>query len=417
MMQKTAVSLFSGAGGCSLGFKWAGYNTLLAIDNNDDATQTYQTNFPDITCWNRDITSVSASDILDSINLNVGELDFLIGGPPCQGFSSAGARFWDDPRNSLLKHYVRLLKGIKPRWFLMENVEGLLTADNGHYIYEVMKEFLEAGYNVCLHKLYTDWYGLPQQRKRVFIVGSLWNMEFKFPPPTHMNGKTLFDNQPALTIMDAISDLPSPTTHLNKPLNYKISSQNEYQQKLRGDVVYNHWAPKLTGESYSRVAHLKEGQTMKDLPVHLQHPSFKRRAHRRVMDGTPTEKRGGAPSGIKRLDSKQPCLTITSAAIREFVHPKQDRHLTLRECARVQSFPDEFVFCGSTSSVIQMIANAIPPLIAKILAEHFATYDTVDYDKGAQGHLLRHFLTKANSMSPALTRTHKLLNQLKHSGE
>lgn len=415
---KTAISLFAGAGGCSLGFQQAGYNIKLAIDNNPDAVLTYQTNFPNTLCWQRDITSVSAQDILDAIDMPAGELDFLIGGPPCQGFSSAGARFWDDPRNTLLKQYVRLLEGIQPKWFLMENVEGLLTADHGRYIFEVMRGFIDAGYHVRLHKLYADWYGLPQKRKRVFIVGSRHNTDFTFPPPTHMAGKTLFDSQPVLTIMDGIDDLPDPSSTPDAILSYQQKPSHPYQAMLRGTHIHDHWMTNIQGEAYERIVHLQAGQTMKDLPAHLQHPSFQRRAKRRVMDGTPTEKRGGAPSGIKRLQADQPCLTITSATVREFVHPYQHRYLTLRECARIQSFPDDFIFCGSSSAVIQMIANAIPPMIAKILATHFASCDDVATALvHKQGTLLGYFLTKATSMSPALNRTHQLLNELQAVSE
>ncbi|MFQ5421970.1 MAG: DNA cytosine methyltransferase, partial [Anaerolineae bacterium] len=194
-MLTTAISLFAGAGGCSLGFKNAGFNLLLAIDNNEDAISTYNMNFPDTPCLKEDITRLDAEDILRHAGIKKGELDFLIGGPPCQGFSSAGIQFWDDPRNKLLKHYVRLLHGLRPRWFLMENVEGLLTANRGNFIYEVTKGFIEAGYIVRLHKLYAHWYGLPQKRKRVFIIGNLSGLPFAFPSPTHtdkVNQRNLF---------------------------------------------------------------------------------------------------------------------------------------------------------------------------------------------------------------------------------
>ena len=158
---------------------------------------------------------------------------------------------------------------------------------------------------------------------------------------------------------------------------------------------------------------------MKDLPEQLQHASFQRRAKRRVMDGTPTEKRGGAPAGLKRLQASKPSLTITSAAIREFVHPTEDRFLTLRECARLQSFPDDFRFIGFTSTIIQMIGNAIPPLIAELLARHIIEIEhtTPRGKKITYGTLQGYFLTKAASMSPALARTASLLHTLRNARE
>jgi len=417
-MLRKAISLFAGAGGCSLGFEWAGFDLLLGIDNNEDAVQTYRENFSSTPCLLKDITELTADDILDISNLKRGELDFLIGGPSCQGFSSAGVRFWDDPRNRLLKHYVRLLRGLRPHWFLMENVEGLLTADKSKYIFEVTKSFIEAGYTVRLHKLYAHWYGLPQMRKRVFIIGNSHGIEFEFPDPTHTNGTSqagLFGLKPPLTIIDATSDLPGPAGDEEAILHYITTPQNEYQCRMQGRFVTDHWVTDLNGDALERVELLAPGQTMKDLPKHLQHPSFQRRAFRRVMDGTPTEKRGGPPSGLKRLKPNEPSLTITSAAIREFVHPTEDRFLTIRECARIQSFPDDFQFYGSTNSKITLIGNAIPPLVAQILATHIRQCN--DGEDGEQhdervGKLLGYYLTKADSMSPALTRTDRLLSSL-----
>ena len=410
----TAISLFAGAGGCSLGFQWAGYDVLLAIDNNKDAVQTYRANFPNTPCWEEDITRVDAEDVLQFTDVKPAEIDFLIGGPPCQGFSSAGARFWDDKRNQLLKHYVRLLRGIQPRWFLMENVEGLLTADNGRYIFEIAKGFLDAGYSIRVHKLYSHWYGLPQSRKRVFIVGSRHNRHFDFPSPTHSEQPTLFSQARVLSILDGIDDLPAPSIEQDAKLLYDKPPHNDYQSRLRGDTVTDHWIPEINGDTLARIRALKPGQTMKHLPPELQHPSFQRRAYRRVMDGTPTEKRGGAPSGLKRLRPDVPSLTITSAAPREFVHPEQDRYLTIRECARLQSFPDSFQFCGAAGAKITLIGNAIPPIIAYQLATHFdsAPEQSSTLSHTAAGRFLGFFLTKAVSMSPALARTADLLTTL-----
>ena len=157
---------------------------------------------------------------------------------------------------------------------------------------------------------------------------------------------------------------------------------------------------------------------MKDLPEHLQHDSFRRRAFRRVMDGTPVEKRGGAPSGLKRLFADEPSLTITSAATREFVHPTEDRLLTLRECARLQTFPDSFEFAGSAASRIQQVGNAIPPMLARAVGEHIAREHGFAARYSGNGHpLLRFSLTRSEGMSPALAQTEALLAALAGRGD
>jgi DNA (cytosine-5)-methyltransferase 1 len=258
-MTHTAISLFSGAGGCSLGFAQAGFDIRLAIDHSPDAVNTYRLNFPAVPCWQRDIAAVAADEILAAVNLRPGELDFLIGGPPCQGFSSAGAKFWDDPRNALLKHYLRLLEGIRPRWFLLENVEGLLTADGGRYIYEVTRGLLAAGYHVQVHKLYGHWYGLPQERKRIFIVGTTQHADFVFPEPTYSEEATLFGLPPALSLMDAISDLPPVANDPAQTLDYEAPVANRYQQMMRAEGVHDHWVMPLNAETQARVVALKPG--------------------------------------------------------------------------------------------------------------------------------------------------------------
>jgi DNA (cytosine-5)-methyltransferase 1 len=157
---------------------------------------------------------------------------------------------------------------------------------------------------------------------------------------------------------------------------------------------------------------LAPGQTMKDLPVEMQHASFRRRANRRVCDGTPTEKRGGAPSGIKRLFADEPALTITGAAMREFVHPQEDRTLSLRECARLQTFPDDFQFSGPPAAALQQIANAVPPLLGEQIGrqiKHEFGFSVVYTPKRPH---LEFTLTQSNGMSPALRRTELLLKEL-----
>jgi DNA (cytosine-5)-methyltransferase 1 len=411
-MNHIALSLFCGAGGCSAGFKKAGYDILLASDRDKTAIDTYKANFPNINCLDADICDIDFNGILSGLGLAIGELDFLIGGPPCQGFSTAGSKFWEDPRNELFKQYINALQIMRPKWFLMENVEGLLTADKGNYIYEVAQALVASGYQIRVEKIYAQEYGIPQRRKRVLIMGNRLGIDFQLPKPLGVTHGRIFRCSD-VTLRDAIAGLPEPSQQPAE-LSYTSPAINSQEDYLRGTatVVSDHFSPPMTDLQLARIQALQPGQTMKDLPIALQHESFKRRANRRVMDGTPTEKRGGAPSGLKRLFFDEPCLTITGAATREFIHPDQDRPLTIREAARIQTFPDDFLFVGNASEKIQQIGNAIPPLLSYILANHIKdNYGFTEVDH-RPGRLLGFRLTKASAMSPALKLTEQRLSSI-----
>jgi len=411
----TAISLFCGAGGCSLGFKNAGYNILYANDKDKQAIETYKKNFNGTLVELEDVDRVDFSNVLKRIGLDKGELDILIGGPPCQGFTSAGARFLDDPRNHLLHSYINALNELRPKWFLMENVEGLLTMDKGKCIANVVNALIDAGYFVRVDKVYSQEYGIPQRRKRVIIIGNRLGYDFSLPKPTVNIGGNIFRNSENSLWM-AIKGLPAASVteaelKYENPLQEGDLMERYFRNKCF--FVNDHTYNKPTGIQLERISLLKEGDTMKNLPEHLQHDSFKKRANRRVMDGTPSEKRGGSPSGLKRLNSQEPSLTITSAAIREFIHPKEDRALTIRECARIQTFPDNFQFIGNSAEKIQQIGNAIPPLLAEILGNHINdNYGFVEKNNMGKGRFLGFSLTKASAMSPALKNTDLLLSSI-----
>lgn len=408
MKQKPkAVALFCGAGGLSLGFKQAGFDILFSTDIDLDVVQSHRVYFPSANIWQGDIRQLDLSLLPQNIEI-------LLGGPPCQGFSSAGQKFWNDERNKLLTEYIRILDALRPKWFLMENVEGLLTAWDGQYICETVKAFLSLGYNVTLEKVYAHAYGVPQRRKRVFLVGNRLGHKFQFPPHSHNVSGAIFRKSEA-TFADATSDLPPAGTDAKSVMEYPRKPQNDLQKWLRTDQtsgITQHFFFAQGSEQQARIDMLKPGQTMKDLPEALQHDSFKRRAFRRVCDGTPTERRGGAPSGVKRFIADEPALTITGAAMREFIHPIENRPLSLRECARLQTFPDNYTFCGTAPSCLQQIANAVPPLLAEIIANHIVTkygFNVVYETK------MPHFqfsLTQSNGMSPALRKTEQMLGNL-----
>jgi DNA (cytosine-5)-methyltransferase 1 len=408
-----AISLFCGAGGCSLGFKRAGYEIIYASDIDKKAISTYQSNFHCSLAEQADINSIDFSLLLERLNINSGDLDILIGGPPCQGFSTAGPRFWDDPRNHLLRSYVEALRTIRPKWFLMENVEGLLTSNNGIYILEAAKAFIELGYLIRIEKVYAQEFGIPQRRKRVIILGNRLGKSFAFPDPVSPATGRIF-RKSGTSLAQAIDDLPKASPQAAEALHYERTAESHIAVRLRDGAEYvtDHHYVNAIGLQLKRISTLKPGETMKHLPDYLQHASFKNRANRRVADGTPSEKRGGAPSGLKRLLATEPSLTITSAAPREFVHPSEDRTLTIRECARIQTFPDTFMFIGSDSDKIRQIGNAIPPDLAYEFAAHIARSHGFDGDSQSEGGLLGLNLTKADAMSPALAHTHLLLQEV-----
>lgn len=388
-----AISLFCGAGGCSLGFKNTGkYDIIAAFDNNKAAVESYNENFGNDIASILDLANCDFSEVRKKAGLRKRELDIIIGGPPCQGFSSAGTRFWDDPRNSLIRNYTHALEEFEPKWFFMENVEGILTTAHGDYIVESIKKFSELGYSVIVKKVYSQEYGVPQRRKRVIVLGTRMGVKLSFPKTENTISGPIYRNSEE-TLDKTIGDLIG--------------------KEIPG---IDHIPPKMTGINLERIRNLSQGQSMKDLPEELQHESFKKRSKRRVKDGTPTEKRGGAPSGLKRLISNEPCLTITSASTREFIHPVENRPLTIRECARIQTFPDTFKFYGSESDKIKQIGNAIPPMLAELFADHIYFSFFSEKTFNPQG-LLDFELTKADAMSPALKRTHNKLSKLLVSQE
>jgi DNA (cytosine-5)-methyltransferase 1 len=376
----TVVDLFCGAGGLSLGLKAAGFRIVKSVDHSSAATATYARNLG---------AHVEAAEITEDTALP--SVTLIAGGPPCQGFSSAGMRRTGDDRNTLVTVFAKIIARQKPDAFLFENVEGFLTGDNGSRVIDLLGPLINAGYQIHLRKVNIANFGVPQHRKRVIAIGGL-HWAPTFPNPTHAAfgapGAALVtgDLPPTPTVTDALRGLPRAA-------------------ESAPGAPQGHFAPALTGDDLKRVQGLKQGQTMRDLPPELWHESFGRRASRRVMDGTPTERRGGAPHGIRRLRADQPSKAITSFARNEFIHPLEDRFLTLRECARIQSFADDFVFSGKPADQALLIGNAVPPLFAEYLAKHLAAELRAGVENiPGPGRLLSFVPTMSAGMSPALQR-------------
>jgi DNA (cytosine-5)-methyltransferase 1 len=418
MSKDATISLFCGAGGMSLGFTQAGLKPLVAADCNEDACSTYERNLG-LRPFHTDLGDPS-SDFLASID-SLREPLFLIGGPPCQGFSSAGQKNADDARNRLIFSYLGLVDRLRPKWFLFENVEGLLTSNKGESVFLLAKKFIELGYLIRIEKVNFASFGLPQGRKRVVILGNRMGVNFHFPAAKYSydSGKHKYINglPHGPTLADAIFPLGQASDRIEDEVSYASPEpMNDYDTLMRegSNGKFQQHSTTKPGTQAEAIAALKPGQTMKDLPEEYWHESFKRRAYRRVKDGTPTEKRGGAPSGLKRLQGQLASLTITSAAEREFIHPEFDRPLTYRECARLQSFPDCFKFCGNSQSIATQIGNAFPAIAARAFAEHVAEIDaSFGADRSiSRAGLIDYELTKAIAMSPALARTDALLASL-----
>ena len=383
----TCIDLFAGAGGLSLGFEEAGFQTAVAVDSWLPAVDTYTCNFPEVPFLQADLRDLNAHDLLASSGL-ITAPTVVTGGPPCQGFSSAGRRESTDPRNTLVSVFARLVAELRPPFVMFENVEGFLTAGAGAAVVALLDPLVAAGYQIHLRKVNAANYAVPQLRKRVIAIGAL-GFEPPFPeithtaygaPGAHLAGVTY---PPSPTLRDALSSLAPPGCAA-APRDHDVVPLSEC------DLERSHF--------------LAAGDTMKSLPAHLRHPSYDRRAYRRVMDGTPSDKRGGAPAGLRRLHWDQPSKAITSAAVREFLHPDEHRFLTLRECARLQTFPDDFTFVGSKADKATLIGNAVPPRLSRKFGEALSEgfHRTVSPPGNGTGSLVSFLPTLSAGQSPLL---------------
>ena len=418
------ISLFAGAGGLSSGFKAAGIAPSVVAELDRHACATYEANLG--TAPQRmDLGSNNAAETIAKV-AGVSPVLAVIGGPPCQGFSTAGSRLHDDPRNRLIFNYLSVVEALQPRWFIFENVEGLLTSGAGKSVVSLVRMFISLGYSVRLEKVNFASFGLPQSRKRVVLMGNRLGLDFELPSSTHAfnSGKhrSKSDLPVAPSVTAAFAGLGAAVKDRLARVGYAsptpISSYDALMRRGASSVSLHSWT--ASPADLARIPHLQPGQSMKDLPEELWHSSFRRRAFRRVMDGTPTERRGGSPAGLKRLHGDLSGLTVTSATTREVIHPTEDRPLTLREAARLQSFPDTYEFSGALASQATQIGNAFPPLCAEIFARHilelegrFGSGAHVRTDAGP--HLIDYKLTDANGMSPALRATDVALAELTRS--
>ncbi|MDE6478667.1 MAG: DNA cytosine methyltransferase [Muribaculaceae bacterium] len=342
-MSLNVIDLFCGCGGLSLGFEKAGYHTVLGIDAWQDALDTYQFNRTNATVMCADLTMLHPQDVIPKIG-DV-KIDVIIGGPPCQGFSVAGKRIIDDYRNTLYKNFVEFVKFFKPKAFVMENVPNILSMGGGIIKDEIIKDFTLLGYTIEYKVLTASDYGVPQNRRRAFFVGLLDGKNFIFP-----NACTAAK----VTSFEALSDLTKDS--IEDGGKYPTEPQSVYQELMRknSSQVYNHEITSHNQQTQDIIAMVPDGGNYKDLPLNLQQT---RKVH----------------IAWTRLNSKRPSFTI-DCGHRHHFHYKWNRVPTVRECARIQSFPDEFIFCKSKTSQYKQVGNAVPPLMAYALAKQLKQY-------------------------------------------
>ncbi len=363
----TVIDLFCGAGGLSEGFRQAGFHVLAGQDFDDQAGATFAKTHPEATFIGGPIQDVTPQQLLKAAGKKRGEIDVIVGGPPCQGYSVYNHQRGDsDPRAGLFREYLRIVKGIKPRWLVMENVTGITSIAGGKIVDEIFSGMESLGYRVEMKVLKAEEFGVPQERRRVFFIATRTDAPIIFPEPTHRPGLL-----PFVTVWDAISDLPKLANgDKPEPRGYAKQPQNGYQVLLRGDctVVQNHTAPRLSQINEDRMRHIPPGGSWRDIPRELL-PAGMLKAKR--SDHT---KRYGRP---RKTDLACTILTKCDVHWGAFIHPVQDRALTVREAARLQSFPDFFTFQGSRTEQYVQVGNAVPPLLGKRVGESLLLADTM----------------------------------------
>lgn len=375
----SCIDLFAGAGGLAVGFRLAGWSVLAANDADTSAGETFRLNFPETSFFEGPVSALTVAELLDECGLDSGQLDCLIGGPPCQSFSyNNHQRSADDARARLFEDYLDLVEGIQPKTLLMENVPGILTIDDGAVIDEIRERLTKLNYDCAIEIINAEEFGTPQSRRRVFIAGSrIGPAEDMIPLPTHWRaglrvvrkGKVI--SRPAqatrrtANVWQAIGDLPelgngegehvSPRTEIN--------STTVYQREIRNGArkLFNHACNRLTDVNLNRLPHIPEGGNWRDIPRDLL-PAGMKRAE--LSDHT---KRYG------RLAKKGMASTILTKCDPHwgaYIHPTQDRTISVREAARLQGFPDSFQFAGEhlTPQYVQ-VGNAVPVPVAKALGK------------------------------------------------
>jgi len=343
------IDIFSGAGGLSLGALAAGISIPIAIEKDQNAAKTFKRNHPNTTVITKDITDVSVT------SLNIENPFIIFGGPPCQGFSLSNSktRNNENDNNQLYHQFIRFIEGLKPKWFLFENVEGIVSFNKGETVKEIQKNFEKLGYKISYKILNASDYGVPQDRNRFILIGNNADIEFKFPDKFKQK----------VSVREAIYDLPILANgQIEELLPYKKAPSSYARQMRNGsEKSKQNFVSRNNDLVLERYKHIKPGQNWKAIPDHLmQNYKNKDNCH----------------SGIyKRLDPDKPSVVISNYRKNMLIHPEQDRGLSVREAARIQSFPDDFIFEGTLMHIQQQIGNAVPPKLAEVVFKQIMKYE------------------------------------------
>jgi DNA (cytosine-5)-methyltransferase 1 len=372
-----AVSLFSGAGGFCEGVRLAGFKVVCAVESDEPACRTHGANFRNVALFEGDIARFLRDEkpgVPGRAELTKKRIDLVYGGPPCQGFSQIGPRKLNDPRNRLYKEFVRVVRVLQPSMFIMENVPNMFAMENGHFRGKILSSFRRAGYaRIAVIPLLASDFGVPQHRRRVFVLGLKDGLRLKGDLEQTVEALLAkMKTEPAVSVRDAISDLPKRVSHKDGPLAYPRKPRRKYSafQRLmrldcntallpsarkRGpgklDELHNHHTKGIESRRRKIIRAIAQGGTGESLPKNLWNGI---RGHK-----------------WRRLDPNQPSYTILAQMHRdlsEWIHPTHDRWITVREAARLQSFHDGFIFHGSECQQLKQIGNAVPPIMALAVA-------------------------------------------------
>lgn len=342
------IDIFSGAGGLSIGAINAGIKVTHAIEKEPYTAKTFKSNHPNVEVITDDIGNINTSA------LKLKKTFIIFGGPPCQGFSTSNTktRNNENKNNSLFIEFVRFVKELNPEWFLFENVEGISKFNKGKTVKEICSSFEKLGYKISFEILSAADYGVPQKRNRFIMVGNRIGIDFQFPKAENH----------FVTVAQAINDLPVLVNGQKEDtLPYRFKPSN-YAKKLRGESQYalQNYVSRNQDYVINRYKYIKPGENWSAIPARLM------KNYKNISN---------CHSGIyKRLDPKQPSIVISNYRKNMLIHPYQDRGLSVREAARIQSFPDSFIFEGPIMYIQQQIGNAVPPLLAEKIFKQIIGY-------------------------------------------
>ncbi|MBS9393804.1 MAG: DNA cytosine methyltransferase [Dolichospermum sp. LBC05a] len=358
-----AVDLFAGAGGMTLGFEQAGFDILASVEIDPIHCAIHKFNFPFWTVICKSVEETTGKEIRNISQIANQEIDVVFGGPPCQGFSLMGKRSFDDPRNSLVFHFIRLVVELQPKFFVLENVKGMTVGKHQEFIAEIINQFTESGYqvNANYQVLNAANYGVPQNRERLFLLGSRQNIELpKYPD------KMIFPNLKSPTVWDALQDLPVienyPELYQQDWIMTEFSKPSNYAKKLRNlEIAKNNYSYKRQYDLTLLTSSLRSKHSNESMERFASTPHGKiesiSRFHKLDPDGLCNTLRAGTPSNKGAFTSPRP------------IHPFIPRCITVREAARLHSYPDWFRFHPTKWHGFRQIGNSVPPLLAQAVAE------------------------------------------------